>query len=163
MLEFFSDHWGDVASVLGLLTSLGVLVLSSRAKAAAEDARNAVLRLNLVGELRSLLEQLEPVDVGTASKAWAVAAHLAARLAKEMSLLHARWNQRLMSGSRKKLSLAISQTETLRSQLHAFATRLPTGEELQAAVAAIAKVRVLLAGALGEEESRGLRDDRKGS
>lgn len=161
MPEFLRDHWGDLASVAGLLTSAWVLILSSRAKAAADEARDAVLRLNLVDELRRLMDQLDPVEIAANSRAWAVAAHLAARMAKDMSLLIARWNQRLMPASRRKLALALSQTETLRSQLQTFSGRTPTSEELEATAGAIAKVRLLGAGALGEEESRSLDANRR--
>lgn len=47
LVDFFSKHWGNLASVLGLVVSLATLAVAGKARDAAEAARVTGSRSNL--------------------------------------------------------------------------------------------------------------------
>jgi len=49
--ELFSNHWGNVASVLGLVVSVATLAVATKARQAAEAARVVARRQSLAEAL----------------------------------------------------------------------------------------------------------------
>src|SRR5689334_9446038 len=56
--RFWEAHWGDISSVLGVIIGIATIVVATRAKKAAEAARNAVLRFDAIVELSRAVEVL---------------------------------------------------------------------------------------------------------
>jgi hypothetical protein len=53
MLDFLVRHWGDMASLVGLVISAFTLIFAKRASKAAEEARDSVLRQTLRQEMEA--------------------------------------------------------------------------------------------------------------
>lgn len=53
--DFWAKHWGDNASVLGLVVATGTFIVAKQAKDAATEARDSVFRFDAVTELSQAL------------------------------------------------------------------------------------------------------------
>lgn len=74
--EFIADHWGDIASVLGILIAIvGFAVTirtASKAKRAAEDARDRISMIDTVSQCSEALSIMEEIKRLHRHQAWAI-------------------------------------------------------------------------------------------
>lgn len=119
---YLKEHYGDVASVGGLLVSFFGFVVTilgvSKAKKAAEDARKAareaVSRIKsqiLVGEISSCLQIFKDIDEGCTARNWNVVMEGCgkARMVLPKILVH----QALDDSEKKSIRIAIDQLGNL--------------------------------------------------
>src|SRR5205807_1204379 len=63
--EFLKRHWGDAASLVGLIVSVigfvWTITVAKQAKQAAEDARNSIFRFDAVIELSQAVEIMQEI------------------------------------------------------------------------------------------------------
>ena len=67
VVEFFSHHWGNLASVLGLIVSLATLAVATKARQAAEAAKAAARRQSLTEVLQDTVRKSSAVARRTTS------------------------------------------------------------------------------------------------
>jgi hypothetical protein len=71
-MEFFSKHWGDLASVVGLALTLLAIWFAWRAKAAAEQVRDQISRIDTVAELSAAITIIEEIMRLQRTQAWQI-------------------------------------------------------------------------------------------
>ena len=125
-VELFSNHWGNLASVLGLAVSVAALAVATKARQAAEAARAAARRQSLTETLQDPVRQSEQVGLFLSQQKWDIVWLRAEEVTSEISLVLTRWSEALGVGSRdnllrcQRLSRSISGLPSLRR-----ATRRP--------------------------------------
>ena len=147
-------NWGNLASVLGLLISVWVLIVSRRAQKAVDDLKDAFGRRSLAQELRDCGDDVNLVNVLGDSGKWDLASTTCYRLMQDVTFLQTRWAVHIDEDSKKNFSLIAAQLETVISQYRKFKTTDPLPEEVQAVDHAILRVNTLLSSEIGKYESR---------
>jgi hypothetical protein len=71
-MDFFSKHWGDLASVVGLALTLLAVWFASRAKAAAEQVRDQISRFDTMAELSAAITIIEEIMRLQRTQAWEI-------------------------------------------------------------------------------------------
>jgi hypothetical protein len=68
--ELLSHHWGNVASVLGLVVSVATLAVATKAREAAEAARAVARRQSLAEALQDSVRKSEQVGLFLTQQKW---------------------------------------------------------------------------------------------
>ncbi len=90
-LSFWAQHWGDVASVVGLAMTLVTLRLAAGAKKAAEQARARISVLDTISMASAAIALLDEIKRVQRSLEWALVLHLYSSLRKSLvAIQHAR-------------------------------------------------------------------------
>jgi hypothetical protein len=71
-MGFFTKHWGDLASVLGLALTLVAAWFAWRAKTAAEQVRDQISRFDTVAELSAAITVIEEIMRLQRTQAWEI-------------------------------------------------------------------------------------------
>lgn len=124
MTEHFARHWGDWASVAGLVFSFLAFVFSKRASKAAKEARDSMLRRSFGQDMndanRTATEIVRFVSVDRGD----MASLRASELMSQTSYFIARWRDELSEDSKKNLVEAREQLLTI----HHAITKRAVGE-----------------------------------
>jgi hypothetical protein len=153
-VTWLTSNWGNLASVLGLALSTLVLIVSSGAKRAAEQARAAIELRTLSQELRACGDEVTLVGLHVQHSSWDLADNISARTLRALSYLASRWATLLDSATVENIALSSTQLETVRSELRKYRSRAPKDAELRHLYASLLRVETLLATELGKYESR---------
>jgi hypothetical protein len=153
MAKWLADNWGNLASVIGVFLSALAFRAANRAQIAAAAAQSAVERRSLAQDLRDALEDVGFVKLLIDSARWDLAAHSCYRIVTDMTFLETRWNGHLDAASRKQFTLAISQLDTINSQLRKFRETAPTSETVDRLSQSILRVNTILSAEVGKHEA----------
>ena len=140
--------------MLGFGLSIWVLIVSVKAKAAAEGARKAVELRTLATALRGCGDEIASLAQHLESKAWHYGDIAAGRAQRELSYITTRWRNHLDAKSSEGLALASSHIEKLREQLRKGRTRELKDPEVLALHRSVERIDMLLAAEVGKSESR---------
>jgi hypothetical protein len=124
MLDFLTRHWGDVATVAGLVVSVFTLLFARRASKAAEEARDSVLRQTLRPDMEECGRLARDVETFVALGQSDCASLRARDLMHQIAFLDARWEMKLPQQSKNNLLMAHEQLE----QIHKEVSKLPVPE-----------------------------------
>lgn len=147
------EHWGDVASLIGLAVSLATFSVSRRAKSAAEAARDAIERRTLGNELRDVGDGLRLLQVLCQERRWDLAGHICNRCAQQLAFARKRWTRHLGPKVTEAFGLMSSQLRTMHEQLRRFREQPPKQSELDRLERVVGKLNNILAEHIGEHES----------
>jgi hypothetical protein len=146
MLNFWRSNWGNLASVAGLLVSGLAAFLAKGAKAAAKEARDAVLSISLAEEIniaqKLAAEVASLVDLGRHDLARFRANDLNDRT---LTIIH-RWGPALSTVSRNNFLSAKLQLEALRTVTSRLVATVgtPTPRQVSQMQASCATIRDIL-------------------
>ena len=59
--NFLADHWGDLASILGLIVSFVTLIVAQKAREAAKKAKNSVLHSHIITNVSEVISKMREV------------------------------------------------------------------------------------------------------
>jgi hypothetical protein len=153
-VTWLANNWGNLASVLGFGLSICVLVVSVKAKAAAEGAKKAVELRTLATALRGCGDDVASLGQHLESKAWHYGDIVAGRAQRELSYITTRWKSHVDATSAEGLALASSHLEKVREQLRKGRTRELKESEVLALHRSVERIDMLLAAEVGKSESR---------
>lgn len=153
-MSWLANNWGNVASVLGLGLSICVLIVATKAKAAAEGAKRALELRTLAAALRSCSDEIASLEQQIDNAGWRHGDTVAGRALRELSYVTSRWKDHLDEKSSEGLALASSHLEKVRGQLRKCRSRDPKGSEVRALRESVERIEVLLAAEIGKSESR---------
>jgi hypothetical protein len=120
---FLFRNWGNLASVLGLAVSAATLVVSSKAREAAEAAKAVARRQILTEVLQDAIRKNEQVGLFLSQRKWDIVWLRAQETANATSLALTRWPMELGKDSKDNLLRA----QHLSSSIASVALRV-TGE-----------------------------------
>lgn len=148
-------NWGNLASVLGLTVSVATLVVSSKAREAAEAARAVARRQIFTEVLQDAIRKNEQVGLFLSQRKWDIVWLRAQETANATSLALTRWPMELGETSKDNLLRA----QHLSSSIASFSLRvigeMPTPLEIAWMSQAQGKLAQLLSAELGESLRRG--------
>jgi hypothetical protein len=151
--SWWALNWGSFVSSLGLGVSIITLVVSRRAKQAAEDARDSIYQQTLATELNNAAINITYLHTVCDSGRFDLASHLSYQAVQKTAFLSQRWYTHLDDSSKKTLSRASAQLDTIVSQLLKFRAKAPIPEELNSLLGAIKKVNQMLNEEAGKYEA----------
>jgi hypothetical protein len=103
MKEHFARHWGDWASVLGLVFSFLAFVFSKRASKAAREARDSVLQKSFGQDMNDANRTATEIVRFVSMDRGDLASLRTSELMSQTSFFIARWKDKLPEDSRKNL------------------------------------------------------------
>ena len=117
MVEHLAQHWGDWASVVGLLFSILAFLFARRASEAAEEARNSVLRRSLTDDMNEATRMAGDIVGFVDMERGDMALLRAGDLLSQTSYCLKRWENRMPSESRLNVIRARTELEFINSEL----------------------------------------------
>ena len=153
MGKWIIDNWGNVASLLGLTISIGVLFISRSARQAALDARKSLEKRSLAMDLRTCMDDIALINVLQENERWELAAHIVYRVIQNIAFLQSRWVSYMDPPTRESLGMVVAQLGTIHRQLGKFQRGGPNEAEAAALSKAISRVTLLLTSETGKCES----------
>lgn len=102
--NFFSTSWGDIATLIGLLVSIWVLIVARKAKEAADAVRAEAHLRNISEDLLEMQRKSEQVGIFISENKWDVVYLRAQEVAGACSVVKERWRE--LSEESKKNILA---------------------------------------------------------
>ena len=153
MKEWITNNWGNLASVAGLLVSIGVLFLSRRAAVAANQAKLAIERRSAAQDLRDCGEKISFMKVFCDNANWQVGSFVCSGLLQDVSFLSNRWAIHFGTETKANLNALTTQLDTLNAQLRKFTLRPPKQAELDSLLTALIKIGTLVSAEVGRYES----------
>ena len=151
------DWAGSLASMLGLILSGFVLYVSAGAKKAAEQARAAVERKTLAGELHTVKESVNQVSLLAGHQKWELAHHVANQTLGTVIFVKARWEEHLPKTTGPDLKLLEGHLHELLSRLEVCQHQPPNAEKLQRLRKVLQTVAEHAITASGKAEARSAR------
>jgi len=109
MNEHFARHWGDWASVVGLVFSFLAFVFSKRASKAAKEARDSVLQKSFGQDMNDANRAATEIVRFVSMDRGDMASLRTSELMNQTSYFIARWKDKLSSDSKKNLVEAREQ------------------------------------------------------
>jgi hypothetical protein len=109
MKEHFARHWGDWASVVGLVFSFLAFVFSKRASKAAKEARDSVLQKSFGQDMNDANRAATEIVRFVSMDRGDMASLRTSELMSQTSYFIARWKDKLPEGSKKNLVEAREQ------------------------------------------------------
>jgi hypothetical protein len=103
MIEHLARHWGDWASVVGLVFSFLAFVFSKRASKAAEEARDSVLQRSFGQDMNDANQVATEIVRFVSMNRGDMASLRASELMSQTSYFMARWKGKLSEDSEKNL------------------------------------------------------------
>ena len=153
MSDWWAHNWGNVASLVGLLLSVVVLMFSKRAASAARDTKLAILRRSAAQDLRESGEKIKFMKILCDSEIWQVAAFVGNGLVEDLTFLRSRWVDHFDEETQQNLNNLTTQLDTLNSQLRKFNRRQPKPSEFEALRLAMINISAVISAAMGRHES----------
>lgn len=147
--EFFSVHWGDLASVASLVIASITLWVAKKAREAAEGARELAKRRNLAEELQELQNKIEQVGIFLRDNKWDLVHLRAQEIVGGCSTLPSRWKKELSAESRGNIILAREQVRSIAAVALRAPRTPPQARELRQVERAQQRAHELLSGELG--------------
>jgi hypothetical protein len=109
MTEHLARHWGDWASVVGLVFSFLAFVFSKRASKAANEARDSVLQKSFGQDMNDANRTATEIVRFVSMDRGDMAALRASELMSQTSYFMARWRDKLPEDARNNLVKAREQ------------------------------------------------------
>lgn len=109
MIEHLARHWGDWASVVGLVFSFLAFVFSKRASKAANEARDSVLQKSFGQDMNDANRAATEIVRFVSMDRGDMASLRTSELMSQTSYFIARWKDKLHEDSRKNLVEAREQ------------------------------------------------------
>lgn len=153
MIEFPAGNWGNVASVAGLVFSILAFVFSKRASKAAREARDATLLRSLSEEMNGANRTAREIVMHVSMGRGEVALLRTSELMTQISYFMARWDNRLMEGSKNNLDSAREQLRVI----HKVLTTNPIADLSPRAKAQLAEACQRVNGIFSEEYGRAVK------
>ena len=153
MSDWWAHNWGNVASLIGLLLSIVVLIFSKRAAVAAKDAKLAIERRSAAQDLRDCGEKIKFMKILCDNANWPVAAFVCNGLLEDLTFLANRWSRHFDTETQQNLNILTTQLDTLNGQLRKFNLRQPKVSESDALRSAMMKISALISAEMGRHES----------
>jgi hypothetical protein len=153
MREWLTRNWGNLASAIGLIISIAVLVFSKRAAKAATEAKAAIEKRSAAQDLRECSDEVSLMRLLCDNQSWEVASFVCNGLIQDVTFLNNRWAAHFEGNTRAKLNLLANQLDTLNGQLRKFTSRVPTSDELESLGGALIKVTKIISAEVGRYES----------
>lgn len=150
VVEFFSHHWGNLASVLGLIVSMATLAVATKARQAAEAARAAARRQSLTEVLQDTVRKSEQVGLFLSQQRWDIVWLRAHEVTAATSLVLTRWSEELGSGSRDNLLRCQRLSSTISGVALVSSGTPPTTQQIAQMSQAQGRVAQLLNAELGQ-------------
>jgi len=148
--EFFSHHWGNLASVLGLIVSVATLAVATKARQAAEASRAAARRQSLTEVLQDTVRKSEQVGLFLSQQKWDIVWLRAQEVTAAASLILTRWSEELSSGSQDNLLRCQRLSSTISGVALASSSTSPTAQQVAQVSQAQGRVAQLLNAELGQ-------------
>lgn len=154
MLNWLLQNWGNLASVAGLAFTLYVLLVSKRAERAAIEAKQAIQRKSVAGDLRGCIDDINLIRLFCDSGKWEISSFICNRLIQDLTFISSRWASLFEEDTNQALNLLLTQLDTLNFQLRKFGTRPPRQAELDSLSSSILRINKLLSAHVGTYESQ---------
>lgn len=148
------QNWGNLASLAGLAFTIYVLLVSKRAEHAANEAKRAIERKSVAGDLRGCIDDINLINLFCDSGKWEISSFICNRLIQDLTFISNRWASLFDDDTREALNLLLTQLDTLNTQLRKFMSRAPKQTELDSLSSSILHVNKLLAAQVGTYESQ---------
>jgi hypothetical protein len=148
------QNWGNLASLAGLAFTIYVLSVSKRAEQAANEAKRAIERKSVAGDLRGCIDDINLINLFCDSGKWEISSFICNRLIQDLTFISNRWASLFDNDTREALNLLLTQLDTLNTQLRKFMGRPPKQTELDSLSSSILRVNKLLAAQVGTYESQ---------
>lgn len=156
--KFVLDMVGIVASVAGFFLSLYVLHVAKGGKKAAEEARALARKRNLVEELDDASQKLQQIGNFLQQRQWVGVQVRTAEVLIICREAMARWSDHLSEDRRSGVLTAMTQVQTIATQLAEISQREITPRESKALATAHLKASGHISDALGEARRQEERD-----
>jgi hypothetical protein len=121
MKDHLSRHWGDWASVVGLVFSFLAFVFSKRASKAAREARDSVLQKSFGQDMNDANRAAAEIVYFVSMDRGDMASFRTRELMSQTSYFIARWKDKLPEASKKNLVKARQQLRTIQQKISARA------------------------------------------
>lgn len=128
MREFLIENWGNLASVAGLLVSLGALFFARSAAETAKLVRQEMQRYNLYDYLAVLVAQFREFLLLTRLAKWEIVRLRADDLSASLSLAIAKWDNVFDIESKNRLDSARNLLRQIIMKLNESEPRGPSEE-----------------------------------
>ena len=149
-VEFISQHWGNFASVLGLIVSMATFAAATKARQAAEAARAAARKQSLTEVLQDTVRKCEQVGLFLSQQKWDIVGLRALEVTAATSLVLTRWAEELSTDSRGDLLMCQGLSSSISDVALAASSSPPTAQEVARVSRAQGRVAQLLNAELGE-------------
>jgi hypothetical protein len=156
--KFILDIVGAIASILGLLVSLYVLRIAKAAKKAAEEARALARKRNLVEELGDASQKLQQVGNFLQQQQWVPVQIRTAEVLLICREAMTRWSDHLTEERRGGVLTAMTQVQSIATQLAEIGQRELTPKEKRNLATAHLRAAGHISAALGEARREEERD-----
>ncbi len=152
------DIAGAVASVVGLSFTIYVLIVAKGVKKQVEEAKALARKRNLVEELNDASQKLEQIGNFLQQRQWVGVQIRTAEVLTICREAMARWSDHLSEERRNGVSTAMTQVQTIATQLAEIGQRELTPRENKGLAAAHLKASGHISDALGEARRQEERD-----
>jgi hypothetical protein len=109
---FWSEHWGDVASVLGVVLTIGVLFRTKSIAAAVRDAartaKSRLLSVDSMADCAAAISMMEEIKRLHRNEAWSILPDRYMAVRRALNAIHAN-APRLQPAQESMLTAAIAQ------------------------------------------------------
>ena len=148
--EFLVVNWGNLASVVGVIVSVGTFAVATKARQAAEEAKAAARRQSLTEVLQDTVRKNEQIGLFLSQRRWDIVWLRAQEIAGVTSVVLTRWPHELSAGSKDNLLRSQRLSNSIAGvSLIAFG-EVPTPQAIARMSQAQGRVARLLSTELGE-------------
>jgi hypothetical protein len=158
MIDHLGRHWGDWASVVGLVFSILAFVFSQRAARAAREARDSVLQKSLGQELTDAHRVASEIVRFASMNRLDFVYLRTTDLMSQTKYLIGRWNDKLSEGDKEKLVEAAAQLDVIVETV----TKSAGGDTTPAQRLKISRACQRVNSILGEQHGNAMRAMDKG-
>jgi hypothetical protein len=148
--EFLVVNWGNLASVVGVIVSVGTLAVASKARQAAEAAKAAARRQSLTEVLQDSVRKNEQVGLFLSQRRWDIVWLRAQEIAGVTSTVLTRWPHELSAGSKDNLLRSQRLSNSIAGVSLIASGEEPTPQAIARMSQAQGRVALLLNTELGE-------------
>jgi hypothetical protein len=150
MADFLKQNWGNLASAVGLVVSVWVLIVARKAREAAEEALSLARLKSLLEELDSAGNKVQLIGVLLKDQKWDMVELLVDEALSACRSALARWADHLAESSRDNLIAACTLLRSVADKCVAASTAQLSDEEWREAMSAQREARELMSTALGQ-------------
>jgi hypothetical protein len=116
---FWSEHWGDVASVLGFVLTIGLLLRTKRIATAARDAARAsksrMLSVDSMADCATAISMMEEIKRLHRNEAWTILPDRYMAVRRALNAIHT--NAQLQAAEETVLTAAIAQLRIMETKV----------------------------------------------
>jgi hypothetical protein len=156
--KFVLDIVGAIASVAGFFLSLYVLRVAKGARKAAQEAKALARKRNLVEELDDASQKLQQVGNFLQQRQWVGVQIRAAEVLTICREAMTRWSDHLSDDRRSGVGIAVTQVQTIATQVAQIGQRDVTPRENKNLAEAHLSAAGHISAALGEARRKEERD-----